>query len=112
VRYFSYNFRKKVGCEKIILIFKKVQKTLPTWTRLHKVSIMNIYKCYTLNILWHTYKHWDIYVIGTGQTLKFVSLVTLTVQNAMVGLSMRYSRTRAGDMFLSSTGKYYKLCYI
>lgn len=43
---------------------------------------------------------------GTGQTLKYVSLVTLTLQNAMVGLSMRYSRTRAGDMFLSSTGKY------
>lgn len=39
----------------------------------------------------------------TGQTLKYVSLITLTLQNAMVGLSMRYSRTRAGDMFLSST---------
>ncbi|EZA59073.1 UDP-galactose/UDP-N-acetylglucosamine transporter srf-3 [Ooceraea biroi] len=39
----------------------------------------------------------------TVQTLKYVSLVTLTLQNAMVGLSMRYSRTRAGDMFLSST---------
>ncbi|EFN67762.1 UDP-N-acetylglucosamine transporter [Camponotus floridanus] len=39
----------------------------------------------------------------TGQTLKYVSLITLTLQNAMVGLSMRYSRTRIGDMFLSST---------
>ncbi|XP_070165798.1 UDP-galactose translocator isoform X2 [Polyergus mexicanus] len=39
----------------------------------------------------------------TGQTLKYVSLITLTLQNAIVGLSMRYSRTRAGDMFLSST---------
>lgn len=39
----------------------------------------------------------------TGQTLKYVSLITLTLQNAMVGLSMRYSRTRTGDMFLSST---------
>ncbi|XP_011499789.1 PREDICTED: UDP-galactose translocator [Ceratosolen solmsi marchali] len=35
--------------------------------------------------------------------LKYVSLVTLTLQNALVGLSMRYARTRAGDMFLSST---------
>jgi len=51
-------------------------------------------------------------VTGTVQTLKYVSLITLTLQNAMVGLSMRYSRTRAGDMFLPSTGKYYKLCYM
>lgn len=48
----------------------------------------------------------NICVIETGQTLKYVSLITLTLQNAMVGLSMRYSRTRTGDMFLSSTGKY------
>lgn len=45
-----------------------------------------------------------IYVIENVQTLKYVSLITLTLQNAMVGLSMRYSRTRTGDMFLSSTG--------
>ncbi|KAJ8934267.1 hypothetical protein NQ318_020918 [Aromia moschata] len=38
--------------------------------------------------------------------LKYVSLVTLTVQNALLGLSMRYARTRDGDMFLSSTGTY------
>lgn len=38
--------------------------------------------------------------------LKYVSLVTLTLQNAMVGLSMRYSRTRAANgMFYASTGK-------
>lgn len=47
-----------------------------------------------------------IYITENIQTLKYVSLVTLTLQNAMVGLSMRYSRTRAGDMFLSSTGTY------
>ncbi|XP_012350252.1 UDP-galactose translocator [Apis florea] len=39
----------------------------------------------------------------TGQILKYVSLITLTLQNALVGLSMRYARTRSGDMFLSST---------
>ncbi|XP_033218280.1 UDP-galactose translocator-like [Belonocnema kinseyi] len=38
-----------------------------------------------------------------AQHLKYISLVTLTVQNALVGLSMRYARTRSGDMFLSST---------
>ncbi|KAB0802777.1 hypothetical protein PPYR_04963 [Photinus pyralis] len=38
-----------------------------------------------------------------AQTLKYVSLVTLTVQNALLGLSMRHARTRNGDMFLSST---------
>uniref|UniRef100_A0A1L8DEJ1 Putative udp-galactose transporter n=1 Tax=Nyssomyia neivai TaxID=330878 RepID=A0A1L8DEJ1_9DIPT len=36
-------------------------------------------------------------------TLKYVSLITLTLQNAILGLSMRYSRTRPGDLFLSST---------
>nr|ACO14803.1 UDP-galactose translocator [Caligus clemensi] len=35
--------------------------------------------------------------------LKYVSLVTLTGQNALLGLSMRYGRTRSGDMFLEST---------
>ncbi|XP_034952392.1 UDP-galactose translocator [Chelonus insularis] len=38
-----------------------------------------------------------------NQMLKYVSLITLTLQNALVGLSMRYARIRAGDMFLSST---------
>ncbi|CAG9764539.1 unnamed protein product [Ceutorhynchus assimilis] len=36
-------------------------------------------------------------------TLKYVSLITLTLQNAILGLSMRYSRIRDGDMFISST---------
>ena len=39
----------------------------------------------------------------SAQTLKYISLITLTLQNALVGLSMRYARTRSGDMFLSST---------
>ncbi|KAH1022699.1 hypothetical protein HUJ04_012054 [Dendroctonus ponderosae] len=36
-------------------------------------------------------------------TLKYVSLVTLTLQNSLLGLSMRFARTRDGDMFISST---------
>ncbi|KAG8225749.1 hypothetical protein J437_LFUL016101 [Ladona fulva] len=35
--------------------------------------------------------------------MKYVSLITLTLQNAALGLSMRYARTRSGDMFLSSS---------
>ncbi|XP_045624496.2 UDP-N-acetylglucosamine transporter isoform X1 [Procambarus clarkii] len=38
-----------------------------------------------------------------GTVLKYVSLVTLTVQNSAVALSMRYARTRAGDMFIASS---------
>ncbi|XP_046683723.1 UDP-N-acetylglucosamine transporter isoform X1 [Homalodisca vitripennis] len=38
-----------------------------------------------------------------GHFLKVVSLVTLTLQNAVLGLSMRYATTRPGDRFLSST---------
>lgn len=41
-------------------------------------------------------------------TLKYVSLITLTLQNAILGLSMRHGRTR-GDkesLFFSSTGKF------
>lgn len=38
-----------------------------------------------------------------NSTLKLITLVTLTLQNAMVALSMRYARTRPGDMFISST---------
>lgn len=40
-------------------------------------------------------------------TLKYVSLITLTLQNAILGLSMRYGRTRVDkdDLFYSSTGK-------
>ncbi|XP_055540966.1 UDP-N-acetylglucosamine transporter [Wyeomyia smithii] len=40
---------------------------------------------------------------STNSSLKYLSLITLTLQNAILGLSMRYSRTRSGDMFLSST---------
>lgn len=36
-------------------------------------------------------------------TLKYVSLITLTLQNAILGLSMRYARTRPGEIFVSST---------
>jgi len=36
-------------------------------------------------------------------TLKYISLVTLTGQNALLGLSMRYARTRPGEMFISTT---------
>lgn len=35
--------------------------------------------------------------------LKYISLLTLTVQNCMVSLSMRYARTRDGPIFFSST---------
>lgn len=38
-----------------------------------------------------------------SQYLKYMSLVTLSVQNALVSLSMRYSRIRPGERFLSST---------
>merc|ERR1711973_585076 len=40
---------------------------------------------------------------AVNQKLKYMSLVTLTGQNAMLGLSMRYARTRPGDMFISAT---------
>lgn len=35
--------------------------------------------------------------------LKYISLLTLTVQNSMVSLSMRYATTRDGPIFFSST---------
>lgn len=40
-------------------------------------------------------------------TLKYVSLITLTLQNAILGLSMRYGRTKADKdhLFFSSTGE-------
>lgn len=37
------------------------------------------------------------------KTIKTVSLVVLTLQNAVLSLSMRYARTQKGDMFISST---------
>jgi len=77
---------------------------------LHKIYTI-LYKNYFFIILFDN-NYFEKFVAETGQTLKYVSLVTLTLQNALVGLSMRYSRTRAGDMFLSSTGKRHQLCYI
>jgi UDP-sugar transporter A1/2/3 len=38
-----------------------------------------------------------------AKKLKYISLLTLTGQNAVLGLSMRYSRTREGDMFYEGT---------
>ena len=40
---------------------------------------------------------------ATNRKLKYVSLVTLTAQNAILGLSMRYARTRPGDLFFEAT---------
>ena len=39
----------------------------------------------------------------TARKLKYLSLLTLTAQNAILGLSMRYSRTRPGDLFFEAT---------
>lgn len=39
---------------------------------------------------------------GTKQTLKYASLVTLTVQNAALTLTMRAARTQ-NELFISST---------
>jgi hypothetical protein len=39
---------------------------------------------------------------GTKETLKYASLVTLTVQNAALTLTMRAARTQ-NDLFISST---------
>lgn len=52
------------------------------------------------------------YISGSTNTLKYISLITLTVQNALLGLSMRYARTREGDMFVSSTGMHKKFMFI
>ncbi|XP_014292115.1 UDP-N-acetylglucosamine transporter [Halyomorpha halys] len=41
--------------------------------------------------------------LRTARILKVTSLMTLTLQNAVLGLSMRYSRTRGGPMFIAST---------
>ena len=38
-----------------------------------------------------------------GNTLKYASLLVLTIQNAVLILSMRYSRTLSGDMFITTT---------
>lgn len=42
----------------------------------------------------------------TSQNLKYLSLLTLTVQNSAVSLCMRYAKTRDGDIFFSSTGEF------
>lgn len=38
--------------------------------------------------------------------LKYISLLTLTVQNSAVSLCMRYAKTRDGDIFFNSIGKW------
>ncbi|KAK2175958.1 hypothetical protein NP493_694g01020 [Ridgeia piscesae] len=40
---------------------------------------------------------------GAGSSLKYISLVVLTLQNAVLILVMRYVRVRKGDMFIAST---------
>lgn len=41
--------------------------------------------------------------LGQPNILKWVSLVTLTLQNAVLSVGMRYARTQPGELFLSST---------
>lgn len=44
---------------------------------------------------------------GNKNTLKYVSLIILTLQNAALTLSMRHARTRVseGDLFYNTTGE-------
>ncbi|KAL4226881.1 hypothetical protein ACF0H5_014859 [Mactra antiquata] len=42
-------------------------------------------------------------VSGTPYMLKYLSLIALTAQNAMVILVMRYVRTRGGEMFMATS---------
>ncbi|XP_014779820.1 UDP-galactose translocator isoform X1 [Octopus bimaculoides] len=37
------------------------------------------------------------------KTMKYISLISLTLQNALLALVMRYVRTRPGDLFMSTT---------
>lgn len=60
------------------------------------------------NVLRYTYSIVNCkisYFLFTGY-IKYVSLVVLTVQNAALGLSMRYARTRENvEMFSSAAGE-------
>ena len=49
------------------------------------------------------YSYMKLKQSSINQRVSVFSLVTLTGQNAMLGLSMRYARTRPGDMFISTT---------
>ena len=40
---------------------------------------------------------------ASNEKLKYMSLLTLTFRNVILALSMRYSRTRSGDMFFEGT---------
>lgn len=45
--------------------------------------------------------HFNLLISGF---IKYVSLAILTIQNAALGLSMRYARTRDVEMFSSTAG--------
>lgn len=45
----------------------------------------------------------DLYSETGWCSLKYVSLLTLTIQNASLILTIRYSRTLPGDMYIAST---------
>lgn len=63
------------------------------------IQFKQFIKFITMNVIGYFFSD------SNNSFLKYVSLITLTLQNAILGLSMRYARTREGDMFLSSTGK-------
>ena len=50
----------------------------------------------------HTPTH-TTYTCIAGASLKYISLVTLTFQNTLLIISMRYSRLTEGDMYITTT---------
>ena len=44
-----------------------------------------------------------LFPVENSSKLKYVSLVTLTIQNALLILTMRYSRVIAGKMYITTT---------
>ena len=52
----------------------------------------------------HTHTHITSHInCIAGASLKYISLVTLTFQNTLLIISMRYSRLTEGDMYITTT---------
>ena len=71
-----------------------------TWFTRYELSLTCIYNVHT-----HTHTHTQMSSMNhkAQNSLKYVSLVTLTFQNTLLILTMRYSRVTSGEMYITTT---------
>lgn len=107
--YFWFEWNKKKILLTFVIFFSLLLSKMSVFDIINVKSLTKLFRM--LLVLLHRFLHYSFFAMAdwteNENTLKYLSLITLTLQNAILGISMRYANTRTSkeDRFFSSTGK-------